>query len=311
MKNKRIITLLSSFFLLISCSTPANPSSDTSSKGDETSGSTSQEKTSSSEETSLPEYSSEDVEKYMQNLRKNSENGHLYVHYLGFKPSADYYNDYDVWAWPYRPKTGEGYRFDWNGRTTDVDRKTASGNATIDELGYATADIDLTKDNYDGGWDYIARSMGGQNTNFYQNDGTTLDEQVGIQIVESNSRIEGKGFWNSDGGNLYVKLEDYALSTEKGGTSYHVFLIQEHVQTPSTTPPTSDEIIDPFDGDVGEKVTYGNDAYNNADWNDKPLQATSSKFLNGDKESGILPNGAGVGYHQLMPVPHISLTFQA
>ena len=240
-------------------------------------------------------YDSEVVKRYMENLAKTSEEDHLYVHYYRFNPTPIEYNAWDIWAWPYKPKEGEGYRFDWKGRTTSADRMSATGDATIDELNYATVDIDLTVPQLDGGWSASKKKMGGTPTNFYADaDMTTLDEQIGIQIVQSQSRSSSSGFWKNDGGNLYVKLEDYALLNNDKTTSYHVFLTQDYVQQPGTTPPTA-PVEDPFENDDGTKVTYGNKAYENADWNDKPLAATSPAFLSGTGE-GILPYGAGVGY---------------
>ena len=290
----------------ISSDTSSHASSETSQSSEQTSSETSQSTSSSQggssgQSSATPSQSEssyfdpDDVEQYMKDLAKTSEKDHLYIHYYRFNPTAAEYNEWDIWSWPYKPKEGEGYRFDWDGRTTSADRITATGDAKIDNLNYATADIDLTNVQYDGGWSSSQKKMGGTPMNYYANEEMTmLDEQVGIQIVKSASRTSSSGFWKNDGGNLYIKLEDYALLNDDMTTSYHVFLTQDYVQSPQATPPTT-PVEDPFIDDDGTKVTYGNAAYETADWNNKPLATTSPAFLNGNGE-GILPYGAGVGY---------------
>lgn len=243
-----------------------------------------------------PIHTQTEVEEYMNNLKSTSTSGHLYVHYYRFHESAAEFNAWDIWAWPYKPKEGEGYKFDWKGRTTSPDRISATGDAELDSFYYATVDIDLTAE-YDGGWDKNTRKMGGTPTNFYaDNEKTAFDDQVGIQIVETATRTTGGGFWSNDGGNLYVNLADYALTNDDNTTSYHVFLVQDYVQKPSATPASDGEYNDPFANDDGTNVTYDNAAYSNANWTDKPLAATSSAFLNGQGAGQVLPYGAGVGY---------------
>ncbi len=283
MKKSTLFALLSSAFLLIGCArTPASSSGENSSQSSNNSSSS-----------STSTYDADEVREYMEELAKTSVKDHLYVHYLGFNPSNAYYDQWDVWAWPYKPKEGEGYRFDWQGRTSSADRMSATGNATIDNLNYVCADIDLTKD-YDGGWNASSKTMGGKATNFYADEAkTTLDSEVGIQIVQSASRTSSSGFWKNDSSNIYISLEDYSLKNKDNTTSYHVFLLQDHGQKPTKTPPVNGDIVDPFINDDGTNVTYGKNDYNNADWNDKPVQATSPEFLTG---GDILTNGAGVGY---------------
>lgn len=244
----------------------------------------------------VPLHSEEEVETYMDNLRNTSLANHLYIHYYRFSKNTDDFSNWDVWAWPYSPKEGEGYRFDWSGRTPSPDNLSSIGTATLDEFKYAAADIDLTKD-YDGGWNATKKTMGGTPMNFYADENKTeLDSKIGIQIVETKSRINFSGFWKNDGGNLYINLEDYALLNKNQTTSYHVFLTQDYVQEPTNRPASDGTYADPFENDDGKNVTYGDQKYNNIDWKDKPLQKTSSSFLNGQGEGEVLPNGAGVGY---------------
>jgi uncharacterized repeat protein (TIGR02543 family) len=236
----------------------------------------------------------EQIQAYMDNLASTSEKDHLYVHYLRYDNTAESYNDWDIWCWPYKPKAGEGYKFDWVGRTPSSDLSSATGSATLSEFDGvntgAYVDIDLTK-SYDGGWDNINKTIGGTEVSF------AGDTQVGIQIVQSSTRTGSSSFWTNDGSNLYVTLSDYALanSSASGGSSYHVFLMQGDVQNPQKQPITVVE--DPFASDDGANVTYGQSKYNDVDWGtEAALTSTSPQFLRGDGASSYLQNGAGVGY---------------
>ena len=187
-------------------------------------------------------YSSAEIGAYMENLKRNSTANHLYYHYYRFQ--ADY-SPWDVWAWPYKPNAGEGAKFDWVTSLTD-------------SIGGACVDIDLNKD-YDGGWNANTHVMGGTRVNF---SGST---QVGLQIVQTESRMSSSGFWVNDSGQIYVALEDYALELTNGGVAYHIFVVQDNVQEPQAMP--SGNINDPFADDDGTNTTYGNSAYDNVNWN--------------------------------------------
>ncbi len=234
------------------------------------------------------DHTQEQVDAYMASLSETSEANHLYVHYYRFANVASDYNQWDLWCWPYRPTEGQGARFDWTGRTQSDDHLSASGDALIDEFGGVTADIDMTK-TYDGGTTNQGHKIGGTSVSFYaDSDKTTLDTQVGIQIVYSDARkSSSSSFWKNDGGNVYLSLDNEEmvtkLETKDGGNAYHVFLLQEQVGDPKPTPITN--IVDPYDEDDGTYTTDKSD-YQNADWADKDKMATSSEWL----------NGVGVGY---------------
>lgn len=247
-----------------------------------------------SPDSTIPSHTSDQITGYIDNLKDKSLADHLYVHYYRFDHSPTSYNSWDVWAWPYSPKSGEGVRFDWKGRTQSTDRLSATGNADVDDFFYATADIDLTA-TYDGGWNATTKTMGGIQTHFYtDNNKTTLDSKIGLQIVDSATRTSSSGFWKNDGGNLYVTLEDFKMVGKNNTVSYHVFLVQDNVQNATALPPGADDITDPFAHDDGTNVTYGNAAYANADWTNKALKESSPAFLSGGTD--ILTSGAGVGY---------------
>lgn len=234
------------------------------------------------------QHTQEQVDAYMNQLAETSESNHLYVHYYRFLDTANDYNDWDLWCWPYRPNEGQGARFDWSGRVQSEDHLSATGDPVIDDFGGVVADIDLTK-TYDGGTTNQGHKIGGTPVSFYADkDKTTLDTQVGIQIVYSQARTSSKtSFWKNDGGNVYLSLDNEdmvsTLRTSDGGNAYHVFLLQEKVGDPQPLPIT--EIVDPYEFDDGTNTT-DKTSYQNADWEDKEKMPTASEWL----------NGIGVGY---------------
>ena len=230
---------------------------------------------------SAGEHTQNELDAYMTSLAETSESDHLYVHYYRYLNNESDYNDWDLWCWPYRPKEGQGARFDWNGRTQSSDHLTATGTPVIDDFGGVTADIDLTE-TYDGGTTNQGHKIGGTEVSFYSDsEKTKLDTQVGIQIVYSSARLSGSSFWKNDGGNVYISLDNEemvsTLTTSTGGKAYHVFLIQEKVGTPKPTPIT--DIVDPYENDDGTNTTDKSE-YQNADWTDKDKMSTASDWLN-------------------------------
>ena len=226
----------------------------------------------------------------MNGLKKTSVSNHLYYHYLRYTNTAASYADWDVWAWPF---TQEGYRFDWAGRTASSDRLSATGDAVVDDFGGAYIDINLAQA-YDGGWDATNKKMGGTAMSYTKKDGS-LVSMAGFQIVKSATRNStSSSFWVNDGGDLTITLADYALTNQDGTTSYHVFVVQDKIQSPLKQPSVT--ITDPFANDDGKNVTYGDSAYSTADWTNKALANTSPLFLKGDSGKTYLTNGAGIGY---------------
>jgi glycosidase len=239
---------------------------------------------------SLSSHTATQVKAYMDGLKKTSLSNHLYYHYLRYTNTPASYADWDVWAWPF---TQEGYRFDWAGRTTSSDRLSATGDAVVDEFGGAYIDIDLAQ-TYDGGWHAATRKMGGTPMSYTKSDGS-LVATVGFQIVKSASRTSTSStFWVNDGGDLTLSLADYALTNNDGTTSYHVFVVQDKIQSPLKEP--SSVISDPFESDDGKNVTYGDSTYSTANWTNKALASTSPLFLKGDSSKTYLTSGAGIGY---------------
>ena len=239
------------------------------------------------------QHTEDEVEAYVAEITAASVKNHLYFHYYRFDNTASSYSDWDVWAWPYRPTEGEGTRFDWKGRTTSADKLSATGDAIVDGFGGAVVDIDLSAD-YTGGTKSGGKAIDTIPVSFYADkEKTTLDTQIGIQVVKSSSRTKPEGkFWTNDGGDLHIDLTDpeqaMEVETSDGGKAWHVFSLQDKVATYQGS--VIQDMSDPFDGDHGEKVTYKNGSsegkYNDVKWNEPaPKQATSG-----------WKNSVGVGY---------------
>lgn len=275
--------LLTAFMTACSCS--SNPASN----GSGSSSESESEKSSSS-------HSADELAQYVSGLKKTSVSNHLYFHYLRNGNTPSKYADWDVWLWPYRPVEGEGAKFDWVGRTASSSNQlSVSGDATVDDFGGAYIDVDLAK-TYDGGWNETSKKMGGTSVK-YTDDAGNLEEQLGLQVVQSSTRTSGTSFWTNDGGNNYLPLANYKMENSDGTFSYHVFAKQYHVNGGEMTAlPDGLDPNDPFATDTGENVTYGKTTYANASSTDKQMMATSKAFLDGDASSPLASHGAGVGY---------------
>jgi len=239
------------------------------------------------------QHTEDEVEAYVAEITAASVKNHLYFHYYRFDNTAPSYADWDVWAWPYRPTEGEGTRFDWKGRTTSADKLSATGDAIVDGFGGAVVDIDLSAD-YTGGTKNGGKAIDNLPISFYADkEKTTLDTQIGIQVVKSSSRTKPEGkFWTNDGGDLHIDLSDpeqaMEVETSDGGKAWHVFSLQDKVATYQGS--VIQDMSDPFDGDHGEKVTYKNGqaegVYNDVNWDvTAPKKATTG-----------WKNSVGVGY---------------
>lgn len=211
---------------------------------------------------------SETAQAELAKWKEMSQPNHLYYHYYRFGKTVDGYEDWDVWAWPYAPNAGEGTKFDWVGRTQNPEHKEqkATGDATLDQYAGAYVDIDL-KAAYTGGWDNEAKVIKNIPINF--SDCT----KIGLQIVQTSTRTGTGKFWTNDGSNLYINLEDYAVDCN-GGKAYHIFVVQDNVQSPSPLP-TGEK--DPFEGDTGKNTTYGNGKYDNINWSKRTDMVKTSK----------------------------------
>ena len=241
------------------------------------------------ERQSAGSHTQEEIDGYIEKITGESQKNHVYFHYFRFDNQAASYHDWDIWCWPYRPSEGEGARFDFEGKVTPADYVSeATGTAVIDDFGGAVADIDLTK-KYDGGTSNKGKTIGGKEVSFYDKNGD-LDTSIGIQVVKSSSRLNPEGkFWTNDGGDLHIDLNDpeqaLAVDTKDGGKAWHVFTLQDKVASYSSK--VINDLVDPFENDDGTNVTYGNNVYNNVDWNSQAAIA---------KTAPSFASGVGVGY---------------
>ena len=172
MKKKVLFSTLSVFTLavMVSCGgTTSSTSSESgssasvpfSSSGASSNTNSSQKTSSSSSSSSVSDskssHTSNELADYINGLKKDSLSNHFYFHYYRYGNTPSAYQDWDLWAWPYRPIEGEGGKFDWTGRTASPSNPlTVTGDATVDGFGGACIDIDLKK-TYVGGWNNVTK----------------------------------------------------------------------------------------------------------------------------------------------------------
>lgn len=236
-------------------------------------------------------HTQEEIDEYVRKITEESETNHVYFHYYRFDNQSAEYDDWDVWAWPYRPTEGQGTIFDFKGKKTTLADLSVTGHAVIDDFGGAVADIDLTKE-YDGGTSDSGHKVGGTTVSFVDTksgDGS-YDSVIGIQVVKSSTRKNPKGkFWTNDGGDLHVDLTDpervMTVDTKDGGKAWHIFALQDKVASYQGT--VVNDLSDPFEDDDGSNITIGNSKYNDV-WSQSPaaIQKTAPDFA----------SNAGVGY---------------
>ena len=184
------------------------------------------------------------AQKYENNISNWAKPGHLYIHYKrashikseevapptsGTGSGAPLYNsaskssaysDWALWCWP---QNGEGRTFNL---------------AWIDESG-AVYDVDLTGEYHDAGWD--GSKVPGV---ALKNDMNYKDvAEVGTQLFKVSSRKK-QGYWQNDGGNNYIPIEDGAEAKRAGG-DYHWFVSEGFVGYGSPTY-TAEEVTDPY-----------------------------------------------------------------
>ena len=180
-------------------------------------------------------------EEYEASLTWGQE-GHLYIHYLrgahkvgeeGKTNSAkapnystqidsEVYGDWGAWVWQKLPTGGDGRSF---------------YPMKIDKSG-AIYDIDLTATYNDAGWNGDTRQP---KTNTITYAKTT---QIGFQLYQQSSRVNGNGFWVNDGGDVFLDLE---LAKIEGRNGYHWFVSQNAVPN-GTSQFTTVPVDDPYAG---------------------------------------------------------------
>ena len=150
-----------------------------------------------------------------------SEQGHLYIHYLRPKASANEYNDWAIWLWQNAPIDSEGTL--WGASNSSVQNifyemstswmsDIGGSGANIDQSG-RVMDIDMTRTDLKGGKTGTSVSL-------------INATRLGFLIIDQNS-MDGGSHWTSDGGaNTYIQDFDKHLA-EKGYV--HIYCVQGNV----------------------------------------------------------------------------------
>ncbi len=203
----------------------------------------------------------EQLDAHNQQIAEYSKDGHLYIHYRRFNGSAAEYEKFNLWVWPCS-KTG--IEFDW--------LRDENGEIIVDEIGFATADIDLTKT-------YTNAGNSGNVTSRFLNqnaaDGNFTagglkdinnypkgDETVGFLIVLEESK-KATGHWQSDGGNQYIptatdKEHDTFADVVRDGGYVHIYATQDVVSKYVYDLEDLGTISNPYGDDDGTNVSQYN-----------------------------------------------------
>ncbi|MBR7176984.1 MAG: InlB B-repeat-containing protein [Clostridia bacterium] len=156
-------------------------------------------------------FTQEQLDNHNAEIAQYSQDGHLYIHYKRFESTAAEYEKFNLWVWPCS-KTG--IEFDW--------MRDKDGNIIVDEMGFVTADIDLTKT-------YTNAGNSGNVTSRFLNQSACDanfpagglkdsanypkgDETIGFLIVLEESK-QAQGHWQSDGGTNTSHLQPARITT--------------------------------------------------------------------------------------------------
>lgn len=194
-------------------------------------------------------------------IAQYSQDGHLYIHYKRFESTAAEYEKFNLWVWPCS-KTG--IEFDW--------MRDKDGNIIVDEMGFVTADIDLTKT-------YTNAGNSGNVTSRFLNQNACDanfpagglkdsanypkgDETIGFLIVLEESK-QAQGHWQSDGGNQYIpsatsKDYDKFADVVRDGGFVHLYATQDMVSNYVYKLEDLGEVSNPYADDDGTNVSQYN-----------------------------------------------------
>ncbi len=187
---------------------------------------------------------------YENTLDENSENGHLYIHYMRFDNDPTAYAKMSLWVWP---KAYTGRTFTWE--------KDDNGNVLVDDIGGAVCDIDMTQF-YTGAGNDESETLQffkdgaygeGYKPEYMKETDKYLDPEIGFLIVYNDSKDSGT-HWTSDGGNQYFVI---ATSVRENG-SIHIFATQDNVGDFVFKITDKGEISNPYENDDGTKVSISN-----------------------------------------------------
>ena len=191
---------------------------------------------------------SEELQAYEDSLNANSQNGHLYIHYMRFDNKPEEYAKMSLWVWP-KQKTGRTFNF-----------QKENGKVVVDAIGGAVCDIDLTKYYTDAGnkedstQQYFKDGFYGNNyKDEYIKDPTKYeDPEIGFLIVYDDSKNKD-AHWKSDGGNQYFTIKDHV----RDNGSIHIFAVQDNVGDFVFSIADQGEISNPYENDDGSHVSTG------------------------------------------------------
>ena len=220
-----------------------------------------------------------ELEAYEAALDANSENGHLYIHYMRFDNNPAEYAKMSIWIWP---KAFAGRTFNW---TTDSQNKVV-----VDDIGGAVCDIDMTAYYTDAG-NAGKESLQFFKTGYYgdsykpeyiKDSSKYQDPEVGFLIVYEESKDKG-GHWTTDGGNQYFKIADAV----RDNGSIHIFATQDNVGDFVFKIADKGIIDNPYENDDGTNVSK-------SDVNSSATTFASLKATAAPKD--LFDTVSGVGY---------------
>lgn len=215
-----------------------------------------------------------EIADYEALLSADSEEGHMYVHYLRFNNDPDEYEPLNLWVWP---EYATGRTFDWI--------RDEQGKVVVDDVAGATCDIDLTKQYSDAGKDestdmQFLKNVGAEYTaGDIRNAENYVDQRIGFLVVYKDSKGIAGQHWRSDGNaNQYFAISEALW--ENG--SIHIFCVQDNIADFVFRLSEQGEIVNPYDNDDGTHVSTGN--------------VDSSEVLPVRHGTSLLDTVSGVGY---------------
>ena len=208
---------------------------------------------------------------YEATLASESEEGHLYIHYLRFTNDPEEYKALNLWVWPYQ---FTGRVFEWN-----MDK----GSVVVDDIAGATCDIDLTKAYTDAGKDgtetmKFLTTAGHYTAGDIKDENNYMNPQIGFLIVYKDSKNSGT-HWRSDGNaDQFIQIKE----TLWDNGSIHIFCVQDNVSSYVNHITDQKEIVNPYQDDDGTHVSISN--------------VNSSEILTVKHGTKLLDTVTGVGY---------------
>ena len=188
---------------------------------------------------------------YEAELKKESVEGHFYLHYMRFNNTPEDYEPLNLWVWPYQQT---GRVFDW--------LRDEEGKVIVDDIAGATCDVDLTAIYTDAGKEedetmqFLIDAVAGSNyqAGAINNESNYMNPRLGFLIVYKDSKDSGT-HWRSDGNaDQLFNLKDALWDNG----SVHVFCVQDNVMDFVYHITEQAEIVNPYENDDGTHVSVSN-----------------------------------------------------